>query len=126
MGHRVGNFRRSSGVCGGGERDRTRRLGSCYRKKTHSQSVLPFSQASRSHLELNYPKTKDGGAGNHNFQLPGLNINCRKLSTKFDFKSPRKHSVSPHPASPFLKQRTSVVLSHPSCYCLWEKRQLIL
>ena len=59
-------------------------------------SILPFCQARISHLDLNYPKTKDDGTENHDFQLSELHIYCRQLSKKFNFKSPRKASVSPH------------------------------
>lgn len=105
MGQSVGTFRRAEwfvevekGIWQGGwEAAKRKRL----------SFKLPFSQASTSprkchfpkfkHLELNYPKSKDDGAGNHDFQLPGININGRQLSTKFDVKSPRKASVSRDP-----------------------------
>jgi len=78
-------------------------------------SILPFSQARMRHLDLNYPKTKDDGTENHDFQLPALHINCRLLSTKFNFKSPRKASGSPHPQPQLFPDRGPTLhhLNHP-------------
>lgn len=70
-----------------------------------SPSVLPFSQAGMSHFKLSYPKKKNDGAENHDFQLPELNINGRQLSTKFDSRAQGRVLWSPHPQPQLLPGR---------------------
>lgn len=95
MGHKVDTFRRGRVMV---EMEKgTQQGGWEAAKRKGCPSILPFSQTRMSHLDLNHPKTKDDGTENHGFQLLVLHINCSQLSTKFNFKSPRKASVSPHP-----------------------------